>query len=139
MKVLKYGNRKCNDVLWDASTPEKEKAALRCLFKLLDDQSMYCDLDLEEIAATRKKIDELEKLETDSKEGRIPASLKEYVAMKVEEIRSKREMFAHIQRQRNWYLDALTGSDAAIKLLLIDRKGFEYEEWEFIEVRDPLG
>jgi len=35
-KVLVYGNRKSDDILIDASTPEKEAAAFLKLFNYLD-------------------------------------------------------------------------------------------------------
>lgn len=45
MKILIYENRKSDPTYWDASTPEKEEAALWCLFKLLDEEwECYEDL-----------------------------------------------------------------------------------------------
>lgn len=44
MKILVYENLKADPVYWDASIPEKEEAALRCLFKLLDEWECYSDI-----------------------------------------------------------------------------------------------
>jgi hypothetical protein len=45
-KVLVYGNRKSDDILIDASTPEKEAAAFLKLFNYLDNEwQCYSDMD----------------------------------------------------------------------------------------------
>lgn len=45
MKVLIYGNRKEDDTIYDASTPEKEAAAYLRVFKELDEYwQCYADL-----------------------------------------------------------------------------------------------
>jgi hypothetical protein len=42
MKLLVYGNRKQDDMIWDVSTPEKRAAAFLALFAVLkDDWQVY--------------------------------------------------------------------------------------------------
>ena len=45
MKILKYGNRKIDDIAWDASTPELESQAFLELFRYFDGEywQMYAD------------------------------------------------------------------------------------------------
>lgn len=46
MKVLVYGNRKTEDVLYDVSTPAKRGKAFLKVFRLLDKEwDVYSDLD----------------------------------------------------------------------------------------------
>lgn len=46
MKILVYGNRKSDDIYYDASTPEKEDIAYLALFKILDEEwEVYADLE----------------------------------------------------------------------------------------------
>ena len=41
MKVISYGNRKSDQILWDASTPELEAAAHLALFRYLKEYGVY--------------------------------------------------------------------------------------------------
>jgi hypothetical protein len=46
MKILVYGNRKTENIYYDASTPEKEEAAYLALFKILDEEwEVYVELE----------------------------------------------------------------------------------------------
>lgn len=48
-KVLVYGNRKADDIAWDASTPELEADAFLKLFNYLDEEwKVYSCEDLRE-------------------------------------------------------------------------------------------
>lgn len=88
MKILIYENRKADPICWDASTPEKEEAALRCLFKLLDDEwECYADIH---------------------------------------------------GHHYDLYMKARKGQFDAIKHLLHLRRGYEYEEYRWGELIDPI-
>lgn len=47
-KVLVYGNRKMDDMCWDASTPILESLAYLKLFTYLDECEMYCEMSKEQ-------------------------------------------------------------------------------------------
>jgi len=140
MKVLIYGNRKQDDMMWDASTPEKEKAALRQLFECLDESwQVYGEIkDTKEVKRQEKKVEELREAVEEVKNGKIPKALEaagRNNAVAYE--RAKRE-FASLKEQNGYYEAAKNGDDKALKILLQIRKGYEYEEWDYGDVIDPL-
>ena len=54
MKVLMYGNRKEDCSYWDISTPEKEEAGFRCLFRHLDENWQMFQYAVEELELVQK-------------------------------------------------------------------------------------
>jgi len=136
MKILKYTNRKIDDTYWDASTPEKETVALRCLFKELK----YWNRDYADLKdnAIQEELKELEELEKQLKDGTIPAILKADVEQKVKYLRHKRNEIEDMKYQKQLYEKANQGDDKALKALLSIRQNYEYEEWEVLEVLDPF-
>lgn len=137
MKVLTYGHRKEDPpTFWDASTPEKEDAAFKMLFERLRYwTSNYADLtrSLEE---EKEEIQKLEKLKEQLES--IPDSLKDEAKRQIENLGFLKREVKETEYQKQLYDAALKDDVKAMKLLIKLRKGLEYEEWDFIQVIDPL-
>lgn len=114
MKVLVYSNRKIDNMIWDASTPEKELAAHLALFKELDGY-WQC-------------YGELEEEEEDFETGTGTKNLQEAWYRR------------QAKKEREWYKLAKEGDAEAAKALVTARSqaGAEYEYFELIETKDPL-
>jgi hypothetical protein len=132
MRLLVYGNRKSDDVMYDISTPEKKAAAFLKVFKLLDkDWQVYGDLDylkeMETCEACAKDIHRL--CETNCK-------------CMQQECLKKNSSFVRLyntrKRQRELLLKARAGDAVAAEKLMSERRTYEYEAFSYKEVNDPL-
>ncbi len=139
MKVLRYENRKTDPWYLDASTPEKEVAALKCLFLHLKD-SWHCYNDMihihYEIAQTEKELDGLRELKEQL--PTIPKMLRQDAEKKIEESKKVERHLADLKWRKEEWDKVLAGDVKALKGFLGSRSKYEYEEWEFIEVDDPI-
>lgn len=133
MRVLVYGNRKQDDVIYDVSTPEKEAAAFLLLFKMLDeDWEVYTDLD---------DVEELKKCEPCSKgihrlcEGECDC--KDTPECQKKTARRFRTHSRQLQ-EKGLLQKARAGDAAAAKQLLTNRRTYEYEAFSYKDVLDPL-
>lgn len=141
MKVLMYENRKQEAVFWDASTPEKEAAALKCLFKFLDETwEVYGDLkvpaDLGRISEIDQEIKSIESAAAD-KSILLPKSMLDGGKARLDALkRERRHVSANAEREL--YEKAKAGDSKSVLKLLTMHKGYEYENWNFIFIQDPL-
>ena len=109
-KILRYGNRKTDDVVWDISTPQKEEKAFRELFAILKDEwQVYSDLE--------------EPYYGDSCGHQCEAGHNPVVGDSTDE------------HQLELYKKAIVGDIKAIKSLLELRKDYEYEDWSIETVK----
>lgn len=137
MKVLKYENRKIDIELFDISTPEKEEAAYRRLFKELD-EDWQCYSDLEETEPT---------LCDPCKDGQHKYCQKDNAGCTCagtpeceKENWYRRSQNYTSKLQQELYKKAKTGDVKSIKRLMVARRDcdIEYESvWE-VDVIDPL-
>lgn len=134
-KVLRYSNRKEDDQLWDASTPELEDAAFLALFKHLDENwDTYNDMDPTEY---EKELQGLVSLKEDLDGGKVNSSLEREARIKVSRIPHLRKEVADCKNESDLYDRAKKGYASAAKELLRRRKRYEYEEWDFLYVKSP--
>lgn len=138
MKVLHYSNRKCDGMYWDASTPEKEAAAIRKLFEYLKDYwEVYNSLEPDLASAEKRLKNARDKLAALT--GTTDYSTK---ILDLEAITNDIDYYKRDIQDTNYQLllfkEACSGSVKSICQLLRLRKGYEYETWEFIDVLDPL-
>ncbi len=135
-KALKYGNRKEESTYWDASTPEKEAAALQLLFKHLDeDLRCYC-MDVSDLESSLK---DLKDLELSLLNGKIPKLIEEETKLKLKQIPEYERLISKAHYEKGLYTRAKYGDVKAIRSLLRSRQYYDYEEWELVDVIDPLG
>jgi hypothetical protein len=133
MKVLVYGNRKSEE-MWDASTPEKEEAAFKALFKFLDEEwDCYCEL-----ADAKEPV----MCEACSKTYCAGCTRRDTCACKEKSCPSNANHndFEKFHRIR-WvtaYQKAKAGDYKAMRSLMNDRSSrhYEYEEFHFVKVKD---
>lgn len=138
MKILVYKGEH-GRMYWDASTKEKEQAALRCLFKLLDDLRSYetsAEVNQNEISICEQRIKELKQLE--AVKDSLPSILLEETEKKLSKIKRLEDRILQIREDMEWYEKAKSGDIKYIYRLLKSRQYFEYEEWEFVEAVNPL-
>ena len=136
MKILVYGNRKIDDIYWDASTPEKERAALRCLFNYLKDSwKSYGSLE----NADKLLADVQHSLETTDWD-QIPEGhpLYKEAQEKKQALLAEQKQASEDVKQARLYRKALDGDDSALRHLLSHRVDYEYERWFIETVTDPL-
>lgn len=136
MEILFYDNRKADPICWDASTPEKRKAAILALFKHLDeDWEMYTGLD--EYPADLTKADtELKRL----REGYVSEDHvmhKEYVE-KITKLEKNMPDLKNGAEQYRLLVCARGGDWNSAERLLTLRKDYEMEYFDFIHCADPL-
>ena len=139
MKMLMYGNRKVDSIYWDASTPEKEAAAYKCLFLLLKDDwhcYSYLEGDGTELEGRKLELKELQKLQ-DSFDT-LPELLKPEAKNKLEQLPRLKRYIVDLQHEKDLWDRIKAGDDKAIRSFLRCRQGGEYEQWEMIEVYDPI-
>lgn len=138
MKVLIYGNRKQDDMMWDASTPEQEDAAFLALFRYIGDVwKVYSTLNAD-LKDTEKDLKELEEVSAAYTKKSMPAALMETAKT---QLANKAELERSVRRQKEMselYKKAKTGDAKAAKALVLMRKDYEYEEWSYGEVIDPV-
>jgi hypothetical protein len=135
MKVLKYAGKHA-DEHYDISTPEKEEAAYRLLFKMLNEE-YQCYLDLTETSSD---------ICAPCADGhhiycRGDADF-DCVCSETPDCKHKNISRIHSNQQtgsqRKLYAQALTGNVAAIQKLFKARKCYEYESVKEIEIEDPI-
>jgi len=135
MKVLRYGNRKEPDWFLDASTPEKEASALRCLFlHLKHNWNAYVDMEHidADIAELEKELVKLRELKE-----QLP-TLHELVREEAEKrIEQGERSLRDLQWQKSQWEKVKAGDIKALKRFLESRSSWEYEEWEFVDLDDP--
>jgi hypothetical protein len=135
MKILRYGNRKQDDMFWDASTPEKERAALRRLFEFIDETWQVYSIEDE---SDTKEQKELEEVAACLKAGWFPAALRREAEEKVKRLEELKKENARHTTHADLYKKAKAGDDDALRRLLLYRKKYEYEEWEWVVAEDPF-
>lgn len=138
MKVLKYGNRKEPEWFLDASTPEKEVSALRCLFlHLKHNWHAYADMeDIDsDISKCEKELQDLEALKLQL--PTIPEMLRQDAEKKLEQLPRLIRHVKELKWQKEDWQKVQTGNPKALKHFLESRSNGEYEEWEFVELDDP--
>lgn len=117
---------------WNADTPERFKAAALAMFEILDSDSCYYELsgeddfDLDELAKLEKKVALLSsdpELVDEKDKARIA-----YLKGQVQET----------SRDKLLYEQAKKGEWKAAWNLISSRQDYEYEDWEFIHILDPL-
>jgi len=138
MKVLMYGNRKEDPSYWDISTPEKEEAGFRCLFRHLDENWQMFQYAADDNEYTVKQLKELEELEILLKDGKVPKLFIEESKKSLAELPRVRNQVARQQEELELAQKAKTGDIKAIKWLLRSIQGSEYADWSIIEVMNPL-
>jgi hypothetical protein len=136
MMILAWVNRK-NEEYWDASTPEKEKAAFRRLFENLEEWGCYADFDPGDLKASEKMLADLREAMKELEKSSL-ACVKALREEKEAELHREEREFARIILDADIYKKAKAGDDKALRRLLESRKGHEYEEWQLIDVTDPL-
>lgn len=134
MRVLVYGNRKQDDVIYDVSTPEKEEAAFRTLFKLFDEEwQVYSEL---------KDVDPPIVCEACTKSYCKGCEDQEDCACQIKGCPSNENHnnFEKSVRLRwiGYYQKAKTGDAKYMKMLMSDRSSrqYEYETFHFARVKD---
>jgi len=137
MKILRYSNRKAPDWYLDASTSEKETAALWALFyHLRDDWQVYSDMNNidAEIVLQEKHLQDLRALQLSS----IPDLLKQDVDNKLEKIPVIEQLIANLKDQKAQWSKIIAGDAKALRQFLESRSRYEYEQWEFVTIDDPM-
>lgn len=132
MKILIYGNRKQDDVLYDISTPEKEEAAFRAVFKTLDEKwHVYSEIGRESVVceACQKGY------------HRGCEDVKDCACTEPNCPRNQKKQPFEIELRQRWialYRQAKTGDFKAMKRLMQDRseRNHEYEELRYANVKD---
>jgi hypothetical protein len=139
MKVLTYSNCKQDPVYWDISTPEKEEAGFRCLFRHLDENWHMFQYDISDDDYTVKRLKELEDLEILLKDGKVPELFIEESKKKLLEFLPRiRSQVAREKEEMELAQKAKAGDYKSIRRLLRSIQGGEYAEWSIIDVIDPL-
>jgi hypothetical protein len=123
---------------WDASTSEKETAAFRALFNYLKDYwEVYGPLEDTLISSEKCLKNAQDKLAALT--GAADYSTKKF---DIEETLKGITRYKHDVQDANYQLllfnETCTGNVKSMRSLLRLRKGYEYENWEFIDVIDPL-
>ncbi len=139
MKVLQYGNRKEPPWYLDASTPEKEAAALKCLFLHLKyNWNCYADMDSidEDIAKAEKELEEYKALEVQL--PTIPEMLLQDAKHRLEQLPRCNRHLDDLKWQKSQWEKVKSGDAKALRRFLESRSNSEYEEWCFEEVDDPV-
>lgn len=139
MKILRYENRKEPAWYLDASTPEKEAAALECLFlHLKNNWHCYADMDNidNEINEHEKQVQELRALKEQL--PTIPEMLRQDAEKKLEQLPRGERYIADLKWQKTQWEKVKAGDAKALKRFLESRSKFEYEEWDFEELNDPV-
>lgn len=141
MKILRYENRK--EPIWylDASTPEKEAAALKCLFlHLKNDWHCYehlADVD-NEIAKLEQQSQELRVLQQELAQGKVSGLLRVAAEGQVKGLEYLSRQINELKWQKEDWDKVKSGNPKALKRFLESRSRYEYEEWEFIDMDDPI-
>ena len=127
-KVLIYGNRKSDTLVWDVSSPELERIAFLGLFNYLDTTwEVYSDLiDLEEPTKPSLTLEQIANLP----EGRV----KQEAIAEQKDYNSEVTNFKILISQQKFYEKSKAGDANAAKALLNERKTYEYECWTIYEV-----
>lgn len=113
-RVLVYGNRKSDSVIWDASTPKLEEKAFKALFKVLETWEVYGEL-----------------IDPEPRRSRCKHTCEHHDSMPDSTNSEKKE-----DHHRQLYKKAKQGDFQALKLLLRERQDYEYECWNFVELSD---
>jgi protein subunit release factor A len=139
MKVLRYANRKVDAYYWDASTKEKEKAAFRRLFEILDGGwKVYSDLDEKEIAVLTADLSNMKKVVAKLSDPDVSELVECDLDAKRAKIDHLEDRLKDLKRETGLYRLAKKGDDEALRELLEIRSDGEYEEWELADVVNPL-
>ena len=129
MKLLVYGNRKQDDEYYDVSTTELEEKAYRAIFKTLDEYwGVYADI--EEFEPTTEPCEACAKGYHKGCAGVEDCSCVECGDKNPRRARARREK----TRQSYLYREAKGGNFAAMKALMNERRGYEYEGFKIAEV-----
>ena len=141
MKILIYGHRKMDAKMYDISTPEKELAAYLLVFKELEFNQVYADLDdikLPEICEPCEKGLHSYCVAAESRRSAECGCSAGTDCLKRAERanRAKRQLMTW----QKWMNEARAGNGESAKKLLTDRshRQYEYEIIEFGSVIDPL-
>lgn len=118
MKTLVYGRHR-----WDASTPDKERLAIRRLFWILDEVHHVYASDNFLKDEIMKKIKKLEKIKILSRRD-------------FDELNHQRGLFDIISEQCEWYRMAKDGDDIALRWLLNMRRGIIYQKWSIVDLEE---
>ncbi len=135
MRILKYKG-KYDDEYWDVSTPEMETASYRRLFKLLDEDMKvyhYNEVNSDLLVSLQGDVDNCEKAIKGIPQPLVNTAKEELKRLKLELRRLKEDL-----NEKELYGKAKAGDVAAMLDLLLLRKSYEYEEWELIDVTNPL-
>jgi hypothetical protein len=132
-KILRWDNKhEC--VFYDASTPEKEAAAFMRMFQDMDEQEFYqFDVENEE-----KKVTELRALKESVEKNQVSSALIEEAKDKLKYLSYNEKLLKTKQMQKALYDKAKLGDAKAVRKLADLRHGYEYENWFFEYVIDPL-
>lgn len=136
MEILLHQNRKQDPISWDASTPEKKKAALLALFNHFDeDWEYYTGMDeyLRDLGKAEMKLDALNLVEL-PKDHVLYA---DHIKKKAELEKSLPELKNGVE-QYELIVKARKGDADAAERLLYLRGDYECENFDFIECADPL-
>ena len=138
MKVLHYSNREYNDMYWDASTPEKEAYAFKALFNYLKDYwEVYGPLEDEVISSEKCLKNAQDKLTALT--GAADYSTRKFDIKDTEKnIARYTDDLTYDKTQLQLFNEACADNVRSLIGLLRIRKEYEYENWYFINVIDPL-
>jgi len=132
-KILRWDN-KHESVFYDASTPEKEAAAFLRMFQDMDEQEFYqFDVEYEE-----KNVTELRALKESVEKGQVPDALVKEAREKLGYLGYHEKLLKNEQTQKALHDRARQGDAKAARKLVDLRHSYEYENWFFEYVTDPL-
>lgn len=134
MEILLYENRKIDPICWDASTPEKKKAALLALFRYFDKWKFYVSLE-----GLPKKLAEAENEIAALKEGKAVVNpiLHKVFDMQIAACEISLSELKTRAEQYELFVLARKGDIKAVESLLYWRKEAEYEYFSFVKCIDP--
>jgi len=138
VRVLKYGNRKANDVVYDISTPEKLLAAYLLMFNLLNEEwEVYIDLYEDEFSLCKPCADGHHEYCRGGCNGSEECPCDATPECKNINHRTRAKV-AETNAQRTWFKLAEEGDARAARSLIRARRGNEYEEVTECDFYDPI-
>ncbi len=139
MKKLLVWFHKHDTVYVDASTQKAEEAAYKYLFRCMQEEQFYYDLEDEEQQQEMKKelegYDSIKRLLDDPQ---TPVALKEASRVSLQHLDRVRRDYEELQLQTDIYNRAKEGRVDSIRRLLRLRNDYEYERVTVVSVVNPL-
>lgn len=123
---------KYSGTYWLADTEERALAAFYSMFLHNKDNEYYCDLENHD---PDPELVELQQQYDAMKDNPVLAKQASKVKAQINQLSSAEGDFAE---QEPLYKAAIAGNQVAAAQLILTRRGYEYEGFDFVDVCDPL-